>query len=146
MKAKLKEAMKVAMKARDQSRLETIRMMLSAIQYEEMNAKVDELQDEAVIAVLKRELKKRKEEQEFAEKASRADLIEKAQNEAKVIEEFLPTQLNAAQLRTIIKTFVDQDQSASVKSVMKFLKDQYAGQYDGREASDATKEVLEGKG
>lgn len=144
MKAKLKDAMKSAMKARQQSRLETIRTLLSAIQYEEMSLKVDELNDDATIAVLKRELKKRREELEFAEKGGRSDLVEKLKSEVGTIEEFMPTQLNPAQLRTIIKSYVSQDQSPSVKSIMKFLKDQYAGQYDGKEASEVVKEVLGG--
>jgi len=144
MKSKLREAMKEAMKARQAARLETIRTLLSAIQYEEINLKTEQLTEDVTIAVLKRELKKRKEELEFAEKASRADLIEKLKGEVATVEEFLPCQMNPAQLRTIIKSHMAQEPNTSVKSVMTFLKNQYAGQYDGREASDVVKELLGG--
>ena len=72
MKATLKESLKTAMKNKDRLRMETIRSLLSEIQYEEMNKSVDELPANDTVVILQREMKKRQEaigfeEQDFSE-------------------------------------------------------------------------------
>ena len=142
MKAKLKEDLKLAMKARDQLRMDTIRSLLSAMQYEEMQKGVEDLPSEAVLTILKSEIKKRKEELEFAEKAARADLNEKLLREISIIESFMPAQLDAAALEKILVDLKSQDAAINMGSAMKILKERYAGQYDGKLASDLAKKVL----
>lgn len=134
--------MKAAMKAKDKTRLDTTRLLLSAIQYEEMQKKVDELPEAALVSLLQRELGRRKEEIEFAEKANRAEAKEKLLTEIKVIEEFLPQQLNEAELEKIITQIKSSDPSANMGSVMKNLKENYSGQYDGALASQIAKRVF----
>ncbi len=142
MKTKLQSSLKEALKAKDKLRLETIRLCLSAIQYEEMQKGVDALPDTAVVEILQREIKKRKEELEFAEKAGRGEMKEKLDAETAIIETFLPRQLSEGDLEKIIGDFRAQDPAANMGVVMKHLKDSYAGQYDGKIASAVVKRVL----
>lgn len=142
MKESLQAAMKEAMKAKDKIRLDTIRGVISAIQYEEIQTKTEPLAPDGCLAVLQREVKKRKEEVEFAEKAARSDLLEKLRVEISVLESFLPAQLDSSRLEKIIIDLKSENPSLNVGLAMKALKEKYAGQYDAKVASDIVKRVL----
>ena len=130
------------MKSKDKIRLETTRLILSALQYEEMQKKVDSLPEAAAVAVLQREIGRRKEEIEFAEKAGREELKQKLLQEIAVIEEFLPKQLSPGELEKIISDFKEQNPSANMGLAMKDLKDNFAGKYDGSLASQIAKRIF----
>jgi uncharacterized protein YqeY len=142
MKATLKEALKVAMKSQDRLRVETIRSLLSEIQYEEMNKSVEELTASDAVLVLQRELKKRQEAIGFEEQANRPEAKAKLQNEIAIIETFLPKQLGAEDLERIISEFKATTPNAALNGAMKLLKEKYAGQYDGKSASEIAKRIL----
>lgn len=142
MKDNLKASMKEAMKAKDKVRLQTIRSLLSALQYEEMQKGVDELEEKDCVAVFKSEIKKRKESLEYAEKESREDQIADLNKEIATIEEFLPSQLSAEQLETIVQDMKSENPEIQLGAVMKTLKDSYAGQYDGKLASEIARKVV----
>lgn len=142
MKDDLKTAMKEAMKAKEKVRLDTIRSLLSAIQYEEMQKGVEDLADDAVIGVLQREQKKRVEEMEFAEKANRNDLKEKLHIELSCIEGFLPKQLSAEELEKIVVDLKASNPSINMGMIMKSLQEKYAGQYNGKLASEVVRKAL----
>jgi uncharacterized protein YqeY len=142
MKATLKEALKAAMKSQDRLRMETIRSVLSEIQYEEMNKSVDELPAGDIVLVLQRELKKRQEAIGFEEQANRQEAKAKLQNEITIIETFLPKQLDATELEKIIADYKQSTPGAALNTAMKFLKEKYAGQYDGKSASEIAKRIL----
>ena len=141
MKAELKDALKVAMKAGEKVRVETIRSVLSAIQYDEVAQKVDDLPAAGVIEILKREIKKRKEEQEFAEKANRPEAIAKLHQEIATLEGFLPQQLSADALEKIISDLKTQNPQMNMGLIMKALKDTHNGQYDSKLASEIAKRI-----
>ena len=142
MKNKLQQALKDAMKAHDKVRLDTIRSAISAIQYEEMAQKVEALSGEQILTVLKRELKKRKEQLEFAEQGKRDDLLEQFRAEIRVIEAFLPAQLSAQDLEGIISGLKQQNPGINMGAVMKALRESHAGQFDAKEASEIAKRLL----
>lgn len=142
MKATLKESLKVAMKAQDRLRMETIRALLSEIQYEEMQKQVQDLSPTECSVVLQREVKKRQEAIGFEEQAGRQDAKTKLQNEIAIIEEFLPKQLTAAELEKALVEYKASTPGAVMGTAMKFLKDSYAGQYDGKSASEIAKKVF----
>jgi uncharacterized protein YqeY len=141
MKAELKNALKAAMKAGEKVRVETIRSALSAIQYEEGAQKVDELPAAGAIEILKREIKKRKEEQEFAEKANRPEAIAKLDQEIATLEGFLPQQLSAVALEKVISELKAQNPQMNMGLIMKALKDSHNGQYDSKLASEIAKRI-----
>ena len=142
MKQRLQEAAKNAMKARDKLRLDTIRSVISAVQYEEIEKKIEQLPEDGILAVIKREIKKRKEQLEFAEKASRAELISQLTTEAAILEEFLPKQLSSTEVEQIIIKLKAENAALNVGMAMKALKEGYAGQYDSKQASELAKKLL----
>jgi uncharacterized protein YqeY len=142
MKQKLKESLKIAMKAQDKLRMETIRALISEIQYEEMRAEKDELPTSECNIVLQREVKKRSEAIGFAESAKRLEERDKLQSEIKIIEEFLLKQLSAEELDKLLTDFKGSSQGAVLGTAMKFLKDQFAGQYDGKLASEIARRIF----
>lgn len=142
MKAKLKDALKLAMKAQDKLRLETIRSALTEIQYEEMQKSVTDLGATESLQVVQREVKKRQEAIQFEEQAGRVEQKEKLQKEIAILEEFLPKQMSGEDLEKVITTLKEQTPGLSLNVVMKHLKDNFAGQYDGKSASDIAKRVI----
>lgn len=142
MKDHLKSELTAAMKAKDKVRLSTLRSLLSAFQYEEMNKGVDELPEETTLAILKNELKKRKESLEFAEKANRTEDIDELKREMVIIEAFLPKQLTEDEIRAIITTMKGANPELSLGDVMRHLKEEFAGCYDGKLASSIIRSEL----
>ena len=142
MKDQIKTAMTNAIKSRDKVRAEALRLILSAIQYEEMAKNESELSDETIMLLVKKEISKKTEEKDNAVKANRPELCEALEQEISIMQEFLPTQLNREQLQTIIKNFIFQNEGTNLGVIMKELKASYAGQYDGKVASEVAKELL----
>jgi uncharacterized protein YqeY len=142
MKKRLRDEMKLALKAKDQVRLDTIRALLSEIQYAEMQKDVEDIANEEILPIFQREIKKRKEELEFAEKSGRADLKTKTFAEIAAIESFLPKQLSRDELKNIISAAKSAAPSLNMGAAMKILRDTYAGQFDGKIASEVAKELL----
>ena len=141
MRSKLQNEMKVLMKSGDKVGVETIRSLMSALQYEEIQRGSEQLPESVATDVLQREIKKRKEEIEFAEKGGRADVKARAQQEIAVIERFLPKQLTASELEQIISEMKSGNTALTMGIVMKELKERFSGQYDSRAASDIAKRI-----
>lgn len=141
MKAKLQNDLKEAMKAKDSLRLNTIRSLIAALQYEEMQ-KSREPKAEEIVALLKNEIKKRKESLEFAEKAGRSEEVENLNREAQIIESYLPKQMSAEEISAALSKFKTENPAANLGLAMKYLKDNFAGLYDGKAASDLSKQIF----
>ena len=142
MKVQLKSEMKDAMKAKDRVRLDTIRSILSAIQYEEMQKQTEDLAEDAILAILKAESKKRNESLEFSSNAGRDEEVTQLKREIEVIDSFLPQQLTEADLEKIISDLKSSQPDINMGGAMKELKEKYFGQYDGKLASQLAKKLL----
>lgn len=139
LKEQIKAGIPAAMKAKDKIRLETLRSLTTEIQYEEIQKKIEPLPDQDTIPILKREIKKRQESLDYAEKGNRADMAADLKLEIQVIESFLPSQLSDDKLREILKSYMAD--GANMGLLMKKLKDEYQGQYDSKRASEIAKEI-----
>lgn len=142
LKEKIKAALKESMKARDQIALDTVRILLTAMQYEEIQKGLDSLSDDAYVAIFQSEIKKRREEIEFAAKSGRPELVGRLEKEIGVVERFLPTQLSEQELEKIVSNYKNESATVSVGQIMKLLKEQFAGQYDGKKASEVAQRIL----
>ncbi len=140
MKDDIKKALVPAMKARQAVRVETIRAVLTAIQYEEVAAGTENLPAATITEILKREVKKRREELEFVAK-SRPEGVAKINEELATIEEFLPKQMSSSELEGLITQIKTTNPAANIGVVMKMLKDQHAGMYDSKMASELAKKI-----
>jgi uncharacterized protein YqeY len=138
----LKDSLKEAMKAKDSVKLGVIRSIMSELQYEEMNKGITEASSSDITSVVQREIKKRKEEIEFAEKANREEQKLQLVSEIKILEAFLPSQLTEAEIKNFFTQLKSNDSSANRGAAMKALKDAFNGQYDGKVASNIAQEVF----
>ena len=101
-KMQLNDSVKDAMKNGDEVRKRTVRMVLAAVKQVEVDKRV-ELDDMAIMALLQKEIKNRRESLEEAKKANRADLVEANEAEIKVLEVYLPKAMPAEELRALVQ-------------------------------------------
>lgn len=141
MKEEMKVALKEAMKAKNQVVMNTLRAALTAIQYEEVAKGTENLPATEITEILKREVKKRKEEMEFAEKANRPEALDALKLEISTLERFLPKQMSASELEKLITKLKTDNPAANMGIVMKTLKEQHAGLYDSKMASELAKKI-----
>lgn len=109
LKARLRSDLTDAMKARDKLRTSTLRMLLAAVQTEEVSGKqARELSDAEVLKVLAKEAKKRSESAEIYTQNGRGELAAEEHAEARVIDEYLPTPLTEAEVADVVDTAMAQ--------------------------------------
>ncbi len=143
-KAKLNEAMKDAMKSGDNLRKQTIRMVLAAVKQAEVDKRVD-LDEAAVIALLQKEVKNRRESIEDAKKANRDDLVAGNESEIKILEEFLPKAMSIEELKALVQAAITETGAAApsdMGKVMKVVMPKVAGRAPNDMISAAVKELL----
>jgi uncharacterized protein YqeY len=144
LKTRLAEDVKSALRARDTVRLSVLRMVQSDMKYEEIRVKAP-LDDDAVIALLSRSAKKRRESIEQFQRGGRDDLVRKERKELEVLQEYLPRQLSPEEVKKIIERAINATGAATVKdmgAVMKSIMDDVAGQADGKVVSQMVREML----
>lgn len=144
-KTQLNEAVKQAMKAGDELRKRTLRMVLAAIKQAEVDRRIT-LDEAAVLAILQKEIKMRKESLEEAQKANRADLATDAQAEIEVLTAFLPKGLSTDELRELARQAVAETGAsapADMGKVMKVMMSKVAGRAPGDQVSAVVRELLQ---
>lgn len=151
LKSRLRADLTDAMKTRDKLRTATLRMLLAAIQTEEVSGKeARELSDDEVLKVLARESRKRNEAAEIYTQNGRGELAANEHAEARVIDEYLPTPLSEAELAEVVDTAMAQvaeqlGERPGMKQmgmVMKVATALAAGKADGSRLSAAVKDRL----
>jgi hypothetical protein len=108
--------------------------------------RVGSLPEADLVRIVRREVRQREEAEEFAAKAGRDDLVTQNQAERRILEPYLPAMLSDAELEARIRELTSGDGEASIGSVMAALRAEAAGRYDGRRASELTKQVLAERG
>jgi uncharacterized protein YqeY len=148
LKEKLQNDLTEAMRARNEVRSSTIRMVLTAIKNEEVSGKeARELSDAEVITVLSREAKKRREAAEAFEQAGAKDRAEMEKAEGVVIAEYLPVQLSESEIREMINAAIAETGATGPQQmglVMKSIQPKIAGRADGGVVSSLVKAALSG--
>jgi uncharacterized protein len=147
MKARLEQDLRVAMKAQDAARRDTVRFALAAIHNEEV-AKRGELDDAAIEGVLRKQNKMRRESIEAFTKGGRADLAAQETNELEILESYLPKQLDEAAVRAAAQRAIAQTGATGPKEqgkVMQKLMPELKGQADGGMVSRVVSELLRPK-
>ena len=142
---RLTEDLKLAMKARDQLRMDVIRMIKAAVLNKEVEMKKD-LDDAEMSRIMTTMIKQRKESVEQYEKGQRAELAAKERQEISIIESYLPKALSADELERIVETVIRETGAGSAKdmgAVMKTVMARLAGQpVDGKHVSDLFRSKL----
>ena len=146
-KTQLNDSMKDAMKSGDEVRKRTVRMVLAAVKQVEVDKRI-ELDDMAIMALLQKEIKNRRESLEEAKKANRPDLIEANEAEIKVLEVFLPKAMPADELRALVQAAITETGAAGpadMGKVMKIVMAKVAGRAPNDAVSAAVRELLQPK-
>jgi uncharacterized protein YqeY len=143
-------ALKEAMKARDQRRVSTLRLVNAAIKNADIEAQMQgkpELSDDGLLGLLQKMIKQRQESLEIYDKAGRKELADQERGEIEVIKAYLPQQLSEAEAKAVISEVIRATGAHGVKDmgkVMAALKQGYAGKMDFGKASGLVKVLLAG--
>lgn len=146
LKERITEDMKAAMRASEKERLSTIRMAQAAIKQREVDERIT-LDDAQVIAVLEKMVKQRKESIAQFEQGGRTDLADRERKEIELLQAYLPAQLSAAEIDTLIRDAIAATGASSMKDmgkVMGAVKAKAAGRADMGAVSARIKTALGG--
>lgn len=144
-KTELNNAVKESMKSGDEVRKRTLRMVLAAIKQVEVDRRIN-IDDAAVLSILQKEIKLRKEALDEAKKANREDLAADAQAEIDVLNVFLPQGLSVDELRALVQATILETGAAApadMGKVMKALLPKIAGRAPGDQVSALVRELLQ---
>ena len=149
MRERISQAMKEALKNKDQTALATIRLISAALKDRDIAARTqdnaDGISDDEILSMLQTMIKQRNESAKMYMDGNRPELAQAEQLEITVIQQFMPEQLDEEQVRQAIQLALDETGSSSVKDmgkVMAFLKSRYTGQIDFSAASQMVKQAL----
>ena len=146
LKERLQADLVIAMKSHDETTKWVVKMIKSAIQLAEV-AKVGELDQDEMLAIIQKEIKTREESKADAQKAHREDLVTQADEQIACLKTYLPAQLDAEELKDLVRSVIAQCNATSAKDmgiVMKTLQPLLAGRASNAEASRVVRELLAG--
>ncbi len=144
LKDQITEDMKTAMRAKDSERLGTIRLLLAAAKQKEVDERI-ELDDVAMIAIVDKLIKQRKDSVAAYTQASRMDLADKERAEIVVLQAYLPQRLGAEEVSAVVQAIVSSlgaKGPGDMGKVMAAVKTQLAGKADMGLVSQAVKAAL----
>ena len=149
MKNTIVNELSISLKSGDKKRIHTLRLVLAAIKDKEIasrsNGENDEISSDVVSGLLKKMIKQRNDSIEMFEKANRQELVQKEQEEVKIISEFLPAQLDEEQTVKVCEEAISQSDAQNLKDigkVIKLLKEKHSDSLDMSIASRILKEKL----
>lgn len=145
----LNDALKTALKTKDQTALATVRLILAALKDRDIQARgegnSDGISEDEILEMLQKMIKQRRESIELYRQGNRQDLVDKEAAEIGVIERFLPKPLDEEETRSAVDEVIEETGAGSVKDmgrVMAMLKQRYPGRMDFSRASALVKERL----
>ncbi len=144
LKEKLMEDLKSAMKEKDEIKKNTVQMIRAAILQIEKD-KAIQLDDNQIIDIIAKEMKKRKDSLSDYEKSGREDLLNAIKKEMEIIATYLPKQLSKEEITAIVKEVIAEVGAVDIKDmgkVMKTAKERIGAAADGKTINEVVKELL----
>ncbi len=142
---RLSRELKAAMLARDAARLSTLRLLKSAIGYAQIERKIETLSDAETVAIIQKEVKKRREAVEQFERGGRPELAAKEKQEITVLESFLPKPLTTEELEQLVRAAIQETGATGKKQmgqVIKAVQAKAAGRANGKAISELVGKML----
>ncbi|MDB6055921.1 MAG: glutamyl-tRNA amidotransferase [Verrucomicrobiales bacterium] len=142
---KLSQEIKAAMLAKDSERLNTLRLLKSALGYLQIEKKTESVSDAEFVVVVQKEIKKRRDSMEQFNAGGRPELALKEAREAIILESFLPKQLTAEELEQLVKETIKEVGATSKKEmgpVIKAVQAKTVGSADGKTISSLVGKLL----
>ncbi len=147
LKEQINEDMKSAMRSREADRLATIRLLMAALKQKEVDERVV-LDDAAVVAIVDKLIKQRKDSIEAFRQANRQDLADKEEAEMKVLQGYLPQRMSPEEIEAAVRTIVSglgATGPSDMGKVMAAAKAQLAGKAEMAQVSATVKAALGGR-
>lgn len=142
--ATLQRDLQDAMRARDRMRIDVLRGVITAVKNAKVDKQVADLPEAEVVAILRKEAAKRTEIAEFARQANRPEAVAQAEAEQKILEAYLPAQMDAATLEAAIRAISAELGTTQIGPIMAALRSRHAGQFDGKLASELIRQLASG--
>lgn len=142
---RISQEIKAAMLAKDADRLSALRMLKSTLGYAQIERKTESLSDADVVAIVQKEVKKRRDSIEQFEKGGRAELAAKEKQEITVLESFLPQPLSPEELEQLVRATIQELGATGKKDmgpVIKAVQAKAAGRADGKTVSGIVGKLL----
>ena len=150
LRQRINEALKAAMKGKNNRAVSTLRLILAAIKDRDISARAkgnhDGVGENELLSIFQSMIKQRRESIDLYQKAGRMELAQQESEEISIIETFLPSQLSEAELKKVIKEVIEETGAKGIKEmgkVMGVLKAKYAGRINFTKASQDVKAYLE---
>ncbi len=131
----LRKDLQAAMRARDQRRVDILRAVMTSAKNLKVEKRAESVAEAEIVGIFRKELKKRDDIIEFAEKGGRDEIAAEARKEKEVLATFLPSQLTGDELAGIVRSLAAEIGSSEIGPLMKELGKRHGGRYDGKEAS-----------
>ena len=131
---KIDKELKESIKSKNETKILTLRMLKSSIHNKEIEKK-DQLKDEEIIEIIKKEIKKHKESIDMFKKGNREDLVDNETKEVIILEKYLPPQLSEDEIRKLVKEIIAKINAKDKKELGKVMKEimlQLKGRADGK--------------
>lgn len=144
LKDQLQSDLKDAMRTGDELRKNTLRMTLAAIKMAEIE-KRDPIDELAMLAIIQKEVKSRRESIADAQRANRTDLVQTAEQEISLLEQYLPKAIDAAELEALARQVIEEVGATSLREmgqVMKILIPRLQGRATGDQTSQVVRKLL----
>ena len=142
---RLGQEIKAAMLAKNADRLSVLRMLKSTLGYVQIERKTERLPDPEVVAVVQKEVKKRRDSMAQFEQGGRPELAEKERQEVTILESFLPAPFTPEELETLVRAAIQELGATSKKDmgpVIKAVQTNAAGRADGKTISSLVGRLL----
>ena len=144
LKERLEEDVKKAMKSRDQLKLDTLRMVVSAIKNKEIEKK-GSIDDGVVSSIVSTLVKQRREAADLYRKGQRDELAKKEEQEIVFLKEYLPEEMSEGELGKVIDAVIEEEKASSAAQmgqIMKVVMSRVAGRADGKVVSNLVRAKL----
>lgn len=149
LREKINERFKIALKSKNKTLVSTLRLVLAAIKERDIANRTSEtkeaVKDVEIIKVLRRMKKQRQESADLYKKGERQELLEVEESEIKIIDTFLPKQLDEEETKKICKNIIESLEATSIKDIGKImgsLKQKYSDSIDFSKANTIVKDLL----
>ncbi len=146
---KIDADLKAAIKNRDTTRMSVLRLLKTAINNRMIEKNVNELKDDGVIALIRKDIKRHQDSIEQFRKGNREDLAKKEEAELEILKSYLPKEASPEEIKEAVKKIIEEIRAGGKKDfgkVMKAAMEKFKGACDGKTLSSIVNELLSGPG
>src|SRR5262249_3851361 len=130
------------MKAREMPRVYVLRGLLTAAKNLKVEKRGAALAEADLAQLVRREIRKREEAEEFAAKAGRSELVTQNRSEREMLEAYVPAAVDPGEVGRAVREGAGRPGARSLGAIMTALRERFAGRFDGRQASEIARRVL----